>query len=87
MSETCPHRLWTKNALSPALAPAPSSRNYARAALEEDGRGRRQADADQKQLWQSVSMLLSLSAVGTQAGVIRNNGFAVPALLHDSAPG
>jgi hypothetical protein len=41
----------TKNALSPRLTPAPSPRNPARTALEQDGCGGRQADPDEKQLW------------------------------------
>ena len=87
MSAVAPDRLPTKNAGPSALAPAPSSRNHAWATLENDSGCRGQADPDEKQLWHSVPVLLGLPAVGTQTGVIRNNGLAVPALLHDAAPG
>ena len=70
-----------------SLRQNPSAWNQPRTALEDDGGGRCKADADKKQLWYPVPVLLGLSAVGTQASLIRNDGFTVPALLHDVAPG
>jgi hypothetical protein len=64
-----------------------STGNDPGATLYEDGGCRREAHADQEQLRKSVSVSLRFSAVGAQASVVRNDGFAIPALFHDSPPG
>ena len=76
----------TQNCLADGSRASVSPGNDPGATLYKDGGGRREAHADQEQLRKSVSMSLRFSAMGAQASVVRNDGFAIPALLHDSPP-
>lgn len=53
------------------------------AALDQHRDGRRETDSDEKHLRKSVPVALRFPAMRAQAGIVRDDRFAVLALLHE----